>query len=139
MKNLENILGELEFLNSEILTKLEKLELQNLKKVNEKLEKISSKDIDKEYIESLQKEMSEVRQKFLKEFKTDINLMEAAKKEIDENKKFLLNVLNEIKKENKKAIRNTYVLNKINIFTVIIIFILSAIMGYYFGCNHFSF
>ena len=135
MKNLENVLGELEFLNTEVLAKLEKVDMH---KLNERLEKIDSLkiDIDKEYIDNLKSELNERRKTLFEMLDEEIRLSKNAKKDLDESKTFLLNVLKEIKKENenlRKDMKKS--LSSFNKFTYLVAF--AAAVGYYAGLHHF--
>ena len=127
MKNLENLLSELEFLNTEILTKIEKLNLNEIKKLNEKLEKI---DFDKEFFENLKKESEKIRAEQLKILKEDVDLMRKLKDEIEYEKTYLINVIEEIKDSLKEVKKNTRLMSKVNITIVIIAAAAGAAAGF---------
>ena len=121
------------------------LENSDYKKVKEELKNLSQKienlelKFDEQYFKKLEKELNEKARDFAESLKRDIELYQKAKEELEESKKYYLNVLNEIKKETKKAVRNTYIFNKVNLITTLIIFFIVGIAGYFFGCHHLLF
>jgi hypothetical protein len=136
-----NSLDELKQLTDELTFIRQFLDEAKAKELKKDLEEIKNKlnhlkiSVDIEELEVLKENL-----KFEKEeLQKIIEYEKKVKETIEENKKYALNVLNEIKKENVKTRRNCYLLNKANLAVIVFIFILSAIMGYYLGCNHFSF
>ena len=141
MKNLENLLNELEFLNSQILTKLENIDFKNL---NEKLKKLDEIDklkvnVDKEYFDNLKKELDEKRKELLDFLESEMNFYKRAGKDFEARKNYLINVLDQIKKENLSLEKRIRIFNKAHLFFTLFIFAAAAAVGYFFGCNHFHF
>ena len=143
MKNNNNIgIEEVKNLTDELTFFRQFLDETKAKELKKDLDEIKAKinnfkiNMDTKFLEELKKELTKKQKEFAETIKKDIRLYEAASKELQEERHLLLNTLNEIKKESKKAVRNTYILNKVNIFTTIVIFVMSAIMGSYIGTKY---
>ncbi len=135
MKNLENVLSELEFLNSEVLAKLEKIDF---KKLDERLEKINDLkiNIDKEYFENLKKDIKEKRNELISMLQDEAKLFDDTASFLREEREFLINALQEIRIENDKLRKKfSSVFSKVQLFAAVIIFAIAAGAGYYFGCH----
>ena len=115
MKNLENILSELEFLNTQVLEKVEKL---NLKELSEKLDRIATADFEKEYFEKNKKQLEQAMKDLLEKEKKMNNIIEDAAKNLEAQKNFYINVLNQLKKENEEFI-NELQKNKFKTYFII--------------------
>jgi len=121
---------------------------KNYKKINElntKIDELEKKldtlkvNVDKEYFDSLKKELDEKRKELLDFLQSEMNFYKRSAKDFEARKNYLINVLDEIKKENLSLEKRIRVFNKAHLFFTLFIFAAAAALGYFFGCNHFHF
>jgi len=119
---------------------------KNYKKINElnkKIDELEKKldnltiNIDKDYFNDLKQEIEAKKQEFLLSLEEEIQFFEKKRKEIEKNKDYLINVLEQIKEENNKIKKDISIFNKTHLFFTLLIFTAAAIIGFYLGSKHF--
>ena len=115
---------------------------QKIKDLTNKIEELEKKldetkiQLDKEFFESIKKELEGRRQEIIEIFDKDIKLFQIAAKDFENNKNYLINIIDEIKQENKALRKEIRIFNKAHLFFTIFIFAAAAAVGYFFGCHH---
>ena len=119
---------------------------KNYKKVNElntKIDELEKKldtlkvNVDKEYFDNLKKELDEKRKELLDFLGSEMNFYKRSAKDFENRKNYLINVLDQIKKENLSLEKRIRVFNKAHLFFTLFIFTAAAIIGFYLGSKHF--
>ncbi|BAF70789.1 hypothetical protein [Nitratiruptor sp. SB155-2] len=126
---MEEYISKLDFSEHFLRSEFPKVE----KRLDELAKKIQTSGINKEYFENLKKEIEANRKKLLKIIEREYELFDKKAKEIEEQKDYLVNVMEIIDRKRKNLERTNSIFTWVNISIAVIIFFVSALLGFGVG------